>query len=83
MPSPTTCSASPQAFPPSGLMLLNPPHPYITVLENRPDCWPALLGEIDDIIKQALENWKPQTLAPTAPSEFIWTPQAPSPYIPL
>uniref|UniRef100_A0A8B9KAV8 Focadhesin n=1 Tax=Astyanax mexicanus TaxID=7994 RepID=A0A8B9KAV8_ASTMX len=30
-----------------------PPHPYITVLENRPDCWPALLQEIDDFIQLA------------------------------
>uniref|UniRef100_A0AAR2K2A9 DUF3730 domain-containing protein n=1 Tax=Pygocentrus nattereri TaxID=42514 RepID=A0AAR2K2A9_PYGNA len=29
------------------------PHPYITVLENRPDCWPALLQEIDDFIQLA------------------------------
>ncbi|KAJ8262543.1 hypothetical protein GJAV_G00167600 [Gymnothorax javanicus] len=34
----------------------NPPHPYITVLENRPDCWPALLAEVDDIIKQAVDK---------------------------
>uniref|UniRef100_A0A8C1DHG3 Focadhesin n=1 Tax=Cyprinus carpio carpio TaxID=630221 RepID=A0A8C1DHG3_CYPCA len=27
------------------------PHPYITVLENRPDCWPALLQEIDDFLQ--------------------------------
>ncbi|KAL4641587.1 focadhesin [Arapaima gigas] len=31
----------------------NPPHPYITVLENRPDCWPTLLLEINDFIQQA------------------------------
>uniref|UniRef100_A0A8C4NVA7 DUF3730 domain-containing protein n=1 Tax=Dicentrarchus labrax TaxID=13489 RepID=A0A8C4NVA7_DICLA len=29
------------------------PHPYITALENRVDCWPALLLEIDDFIQQA------------------------------
>ncbi|XP_061106929.1 focadhesin [Conger conger] len=34
----------------------NPPHPYITMLENRPDCWPALLAEVDDIIKQAADK---------------------------
>uniref|UniRef100_A0A3Q1H9W2 Uncharacterized protein n=1 Tax=Anabas testudineus TaxID=64144 RepID=A0A3Q1H9W2_ANATE len=27
------------------------PHPYITALENRVDCWPALLLEIDDFIQ--------------------------------
>uniref|UniRef100_A0A4W4GAP8 DUF3730 domain-containing protein n=1 Tax=Electrophorus electricus TaxID=8005 RepID=A0A4W4GAP8_ELEEL len=32
------------------------PHPYITVLENRPDCWPALLQEIDDFIHSEGEN---------------------------
>uniref|UniRef100_A0A8C9T1B2 Focadhesin n=1 Tax=Scleropages formosus TaxID=113540 RepID=A0A8C9T1B2_SCLFO len=34
----------------------NPPHPYITVLENRPDCWPTLLQEIDDFIQQAANH---------------------------
>uniref|UniRef100_A0AAY4E382 Focadhesin n=1 Tax=Denticeps clupeoides TaxID=299321 RepID=A0AAY4E382_9TELE len=32
----------------------NNPHPYITVLENRPDCWPSLLQEIDAFIKQCV-----------------------------
>ncbi|XP_064200022.1 focadhesin [Anguilla rostrata] len=45
----------------------NPPHPYITVLENRPDCWPALLGEIDDIIKQAVDKEEPVFLDMLAP----------------
>ncbi|KAJ8397874.1 hypothetical protein AAFF_G00435630 [Aldrovandia affinis] len=45
----------------------SPPHPYITVLENRPDCWPALLGEIDDIIKQALEKDEPALVDLLAP----------------
>ncbi|XP_072232012.1 focadhesin isoform X2 [Leuresthes tenuis] len=31
----------------------NAPHPYITALENRVDCWPALLLEIEDYIRQA------------------------------
>uniref|UniRef100_A0A7N8WSZ9 Focadhesin n=1 Tax=Mastacembelus armatus TaxID=205130 RepID=A0A7N8WSZ9_9TELE len=30
------------------------PHPFITALENRVDCWPALLLEIDDFIQQLL-----------------------------
>uniref|UniRef100_A0A8K9UM34 DUF3730 domain-containing protein n=1 Tax=Oncorhynchus mykiss TaxID=8022 RepID=A0A8K9UM34_ONCMY len=32
------------------------PHPYIIVLENRPDCWPVLLLEIDDFIQQAADR---------------------------
>ncbi|XP_038155293.1 focadhesin [Cyprinodon tularosa] len=32
------------------------PHPFITALENRADCWPALLLEIDDFIRQAAER---------------------------
>ncbi|XP_020499256.2 focadhesin [Labrus bergylta] len=34
----------------------NSPHPFITVLENRADCWPALLLEIDDFIQQAADR---------------------------
>uniref|UniRef100_A0A3Q3R8V0 Uncharacterized protein n=1 Tax=Monopterus albus TaxID=43700 RepID=A0A3Q3R8V0_MONAL len=32
------------------------PHPYITALENRVDCWPALLLEIGDFIQQAADR---------------------------
>ena len=32
------------------------PHPYITALENRADCWPVLLLEIDDFIQQAADR---------------------------
>nr|XP_046235770.1 focadhesin isoform X2 [Scatophagus argus]XP_046235771.1 focadhesin isoform X2 [Scatophagus argus] len=32
------------------------PHPYITALENRVDCWPVLLLEIDDFIQQAADR---------------------------
>uniref|UniRef100_A0A673VPZ0 Focadhesin n=1 Tax=Salmo trutta TaxID=8032 RepID=A0A673VPZ0_SALTR len=32
------------------------PHPYIIVLENRPDCWPVLLLEIDDFIQRAADR---------------------------
>uniref|UniRef100_A0A672R8X6 Focadhesin n=1 Tax=Sinocyclocheilus grahami TaxID=75366 RepID=A0A672R8X6_SINGR len=35
------------------------PHPYITVLENRPDCWPALLQEIDDFLQLATDKDEP------------------------
>uniref|UniRef100_A0A8C9XPL8 Focadhesin n=1 Tax=Sander lucioperca TaxID=283035 RepID=A0A8C9XPL8_SANLU len=32
------------------------PHPYITALEHRADCWPTLLLEIDDFIQQAADR---------------------------
>lgn len=32
------------------------PHPFITALESRVDCWPALMLEIDDFIQQALDR---------------------------
>ncbi|XP_034020225.1 focadhesin isoform X1 [Thalassophryne amazonica] len=32
------------------------PHPYITALENRVDCWPALLLEIDNFIHQVADR---------------------------
>ncbi|XP_069034005.1 focadhesin isoform X1 [Embiotoca jacksoni] len=32
------------------------PHPFISALENRADCWPALLLEIDDFIRQAADR---------------------------
>uniref|UniRef100_A0A673AN39 Focadhesin n=1 Tax=Sphaeramia orbicularis TaxID=375764 RepID=A0A673AN39_9TELE len=35
------------------------PHPYITALENRSDCWPALLLEIDDFIQRAADRNEP------------------------
>ncbi|KAK7910251.1 hypothetical protein WMY93_014935 [Mugilogobius chulae] len=35
------------------------PHPYITALENRADCWPALLVEIDDFIRRAADRNEP------------------------
>ncbi|XP_029310314.1 focadhesin [Cottoperca gobio] len=43
------------------------PHPYITVLENRVDCWPALLLEIDDFIRQAAERNEPAYITMLAP----------------
>lgn len=53
------------------------PHPYITALENRVDCWPALLLEIDDFIQQAADRlaWlqqRPCTLHPITPSFTTW-----------
>ncbi|XP_056156297.1 focadhesin [Lampris incognitus] len=32
------------------------PHPYITALENRVDCWPVLLLEIDEFVQQAADR---------------------------
>ncbi|KAM3857392.1 focadhesin [Diretmus argenteus] len=43
------------------------PHPYITALENRVDCWPALLLEIDDFIQQAADRDEPAYVAMLAP----------------
>ncbi|KAI4879710.1 hypothetical protein NFI96_001199 [Prochilodus magdalenae] len=43
------------------------PHPYITVLENRPDCWPALLQEIDDFIQLAADRDEPLYISMLAP----------------
>lgn len=39
------------------LFYRNSPHPFITALENRVDCWPALLLEIDDFIVQAADRF--------------------------
>uniref|UniRef100_A0A670K866 Focadhesin n=1 Tax=Podarcis muralis TaxID=64176 RepID=A0A670K866_PODMU len=35
---------------------LNSPHPLITVLENRPDCWPALLPQLTAFFQQCPES---------------------------
>ncbi|XP_023119509.2 focadhesin isoform X1 [Amphiprion ocellaris] len=43
------------------------PHPYITALENRADCWPALLLEIDDLIWQAADRNKAAYITMLAP----------------
>uniref|UniRef100_A0A3B5A296 Focadhesin n=1 Tax=Stegastes partitus TaxID=144197 RepID=A0A3B5A296_9TELE len=43
------------------------PHPYITALENRADCWPALLLEIDDFIRQAADRNKAAYIAMLGP----------------
>ncbi|XP_044197607.1 focadhesin [Thunnus albacares] len=43
------------------------PHPYITALENRLDCWPALLLEIDDFIQQAADRNEPAYITMLAP----------------
>ncbi|KAG7495749.1 focadhesin [Solea senegalensis] len=45
----------------------NSPHPYITALENRVDCWPALLLEMDDFIQQAVDSNEPAYVAMLVP----------------
>lgn len=45
----------------------NSPHPFITALENRADCWPALLLEIDDFVQQAAERMEPAYITMLAP----------------
>lgn len=44
------------------------PHPYITALENRVDCWPALLLEIDDFIQRAADRLARLQPRPWTPS---------------
>ncbi|XP_068090504.1 focadhesin [Hyperolius riggenbachi] len=41
----------------------NPPHPFISMLENRPNCWPALLQQMSDISSQCPNR--------DHPSEFV------------
>ncbi|XP_043953730.1 focadhesin isoform X1 [Gambusia affinis] len=43
------------------------PHPYITVLENRADCWPVLLLEIHDFICQAADKNKASYISMLVP----------------
>ncbi|XP_037537542.1 focadhesin [Nematolebias whitei] len=43
------------------------PHPFITSLENRADCWPALLLEIDDFTRQAVDRNKTSYITMLAP----------------
>ncbi|CAI5682283.1 unnamed protein product [Oreochromis niloticus] len=43
------------------------PHPYVTALENRADCWPALLFEIDDFIQKAVDRDKVAYITMLAP----------------
>lgn len=45
----------------------NPPHPYISVLENRPDCWPALLQQIAAVIQQCREKTEVACVSMLAP----------------
>ncbi|XP_051875127.1 focadhesin isoform X2 [Pristis pectinata] len=45
----------------------NPPHPYIVVLENRPDSWPFLLQQISAIFQQPPERLKPSIVLMMTP----------------
>ncbi|KAL0970352.1 hypothetical protein UPYG_G00240840 [Umbra pygmaea] len=45
----------------------NNPHPFITALENRPDCWPILLLEIDDFLQRAADRGEPTYVTMLAP----------------
>ncbi|XP_078252166.1 focadhesin isoform X2 [Rhinoraja longicauda] len=45
----------------------NPPHPYIVVLENRPDSWPFLLQQISAIFQQPSERLKPSIVLMMTP----------------
>ncbi|KAM4708209.1 focadhesin [Discoglossus pictus] len=45
----------------------NPPHPFISMLENRPDCWPALLQQMSAFTQQSSQRNKPSTVGLMAP----------------
>ncbi|XP_077401098.1 focadhesin isoform X2 [Vanacampus margaritifer] len=46
---------------------LSNPHPYITALENRPNCWPAILTVINDFVQQAVDRNEPAYVAMLVP----------------
>ncbi|KAM9833274.1 focadhesin isoform 2-T2 [Syngnathus typhle] len=43
------------------------PHPFITALENRPDCWTAILAEVHDFVQQAVDRNEPAYVAMLVP----------------
>ncbi|KAM9424589.1 focadhesin isoform 2-T2 [Pholidichthys leucotaenia] len=43
------------------------PHPYITIIENRADCWADLMQELGDYICVAIERNKPSYITMLAP----------------
>uniref|UniRef100_A0A3B3ZW59 DUF3730 domain-containing protein n=1 Tax=Periophthalmus magnuspinnatus TaxID=409849 RepID=A0A3B3ZW59_9GOBI len=55
------------AFALSLLCCRSSPHPYITALENREDCWAALLVEIDDFIRRAVDRNEPAYITMLVP----------------
>ncbi|XP_069818133.1 focadhesin [Dendropsophus ebraccatus] len=44
-----------------------PPHPFISMLENRPNCWPVLLQQISAMCPQAPDWDKPSTMNTLTP----------------
>ncbi|KAM5191688.1 focadhesin [Mantella aurantiaca] len=40
----------------------NPPHPFISMLENRPNCWPALLQQMSAISSQCSDRDQPSSI---------------------
>ncbi|XP_075066622.1 focadhesin isoform X2 [Mixophyes fleayi] len=40
----------------------NPPHPFISMLENRPNCWPALLQQISAILPYCPDRDQPSSV---------------------
>uniref|UniRef100_A0A669DY24 Focadhesin n=1 Tax=Oreochromis niloticus TaxID=8128 RepID=A0A669DY24_ORENI len=47
------------------------PHPYVTALENRADCWPALLFEIDDFIQKCVVRYRDKAAYITILAPFL------------
>ncbi|KAM4051519.1 focadhesin isoform 1-T2 [Anomaloglossus baeobatrachus] len=45
----------------------NPPHPFISMLENRPNCWPVLLQQISSMSLQSSDWNKPSTINTLTP----------------
>uniref|UniRef100_A0A8C4SN13 Focadhesin n=1 Tax=Erpetoichthys calabaricus TaxID=27687 RepID=A0A8C4SN13_ERPCA len=48
-------------------LIRNPPHPFITVIENRPDCWPALIQHLSSFIQQCVDKPKKYSISVLAP----------------
>ncbi|XP_073492413.1 focadhesin [Aquarana catesbeiana] len=40
----------------------NPPHPFISMLENRPDCWPAFLQQMSTISSHCSDREQPSSV---------------------
>ncbi|XP_069622083.1 focadhesin isoform X2 [Ranitomeya imitator] len=45
----------------------NPPHPFISMLENRPSCWPVLLQQISAMSLQSPDWNEPSTINTLTP----------------
>nr|DBA28163.1 TPA: hypothetical protein GDO54_008565 [Pyxicephalus adspersus] len=53
---------SKEHIPKSTYKIWNPPHPFISMLENRPDCWPALLQQMSAISSQCPDRDQPYSV---------------------